>query len=433
MKSRPSILRAPPLCLLTAFMLALTMQAQQTAPAPPPPPKISKEKAAEAAAAIQPPMLVPVPPVAGSKKSIPTAPTPPPVMPAPLPSVRSSPQTLTPPPVPSVTRPMVAPAPRPPALPAPVDATTSKMQALEAATKGSGVVEAPRIATPAEKMPVTTSTSSSGQFRVHGKELTTRSAMSSHLDDIAAELRAVLNDSQPFSQPVLVQLHTGEEARKMPPGTPPVSVVITEVEATSGGGFHLQMTVTESAGLKLSDLRRETVRVLLAERIVRGHAKLTKPENRLLLPDWLFNGVLQAMDYRASARPSTMFAAIFKSGKIYGIEEIIEVSPTQMDSLSRSIYDTSCAALVMALVDQPNGGRNLNKFLNSLASDPRSERELLSAAFPEFAATASSLNKWWALQMATLAKRGMAEPLGPDESLRALEEAITIRYHAPEK
>lgn len=315
----------------------------------------------------------------------------------------------------------------PPATPPTVDATASKMQALEAVTKDDDVVVAPRIATPAEKMPVTTSTSSSGQFRVHGKELTTRSAMSSHLDAIAAEMRAVLNDSQPFGQPIIVQLNTGEDAAKQAPGTQPISVVITEI---TSGGFHLQMTITESAGLKLSELRRETVRILLAERIVRGHDKLTKPEDRLMLPDWLFTGVIQAMDYRAAARPTAMFAAIFKSGKIYGIEEIIETSPAKMDNLSRSIYETSCAALVMALVDQPTGGQRFNQFLSSLAVDPRSERELLDAAYPKFTATASSLNKWWALQMATLSKRGMAEPLGADESLKALEDASTIRYHA---
>jgi hypothetical protein len=418
MKTRPLLLRA-----LLALGPVFSMQAQQASPVPAPPPQINRDKAAEAAAAIQPPL--PVPAVPAAPKMLPAAPSLPPAAPPPLPPVAR--------PVPSLPQPSAPPVSVAPA-PAAPDNSASKMQALEAATSApGGAQEVPRVATPAEKMPVTTSTSASGQFRVHGKELSTRSAMSSHLDDIAAELRAVLGDSQPFSQPVVVLLNTGEDARKLPPGTPPVSIVITEVEAASGGGFHLQMTVNEGPDLKLGDLRRETVRVLLAERIVRGHAQLTKPENRLLLPDWLFNGVLQAMDYRAAARPSTMFAAIFKSGKIYGIEEIIEASPTQMDSLSRAIYDTSCAALVMALADQPNGGTRLNKFLNSLAADPRPERELLSAAFPEFNASASSLNKWWALQMATLAKRGMAEPLGPDESLRALEDAITIRYHAPEK
>ena len=406
MKTRLLILRLV-LCLgLIPAGSSLTSLAQ-TAPAPPPVPQIRKDKEAEAAAAIQAP-----------------APSPSALKPPPVPGMKASPSLPppVPPTIPDVPRPNVA-IPAPPA-----DSSDSKMEALEAVTKKNEVTVAPRIPTRAEKLPVTTSTSSSGQFLVYGKELTTRSAMSSHLDKIAAEMRAVLNDSQPHGQSIVVQLNTGEDAAKQPPGTPPVSVVITEI---TSGGFHLQLTVTESADLKLSDLRRETVRILLAERIVRGRTKITKPEDRLMLPDWLFTGVIEAMDFRAAARPSTMFAAIFQSGKIYGIEEILEVSPAKMDSLSRAIYETSCAALVMALADQPSGGQALNQFLSSLAADPRPERELLEAAFPKFAANSSSLNKWWSLQMATLAKRGMAEPLGADESLRALEGAITIRYHAP--
>ncbi len=251
--------------------------------------------------------------------------------------------------------------------------------------------------------------------------------MASHLDEVAAELRQTLRDTQPFTLPISVKLTTGEDAAKLPSGTPPVSPIITVVEP---GGILLELAIRESPLLKLSDVRRETVRLLLAERIVRGHQTLPKQENRLLLPDWLFTGVIQAMDYRAASRPTTMFAAIFRSGKIYGIEEIIEASPTQMDNLSRSIYETSCAALVMSLVDQPNGAQRFNTFLSSLAGDARTERELLNEAFPGFGASASSLNKWWSLQLATLAKRGMAEPLGPDESLRELENAITVHYHA---
>lgn len=432
MKMRRSLRHTLTLGLL-GLGASLSALAQQAPPVPPPPPKPggAKDPAAAAAAAIQAPAPMPSAEKPGAKLLPP--PTRPPGAQQTLQPSRVPP-TLTPPKI----TPPVAPAPvpaapapsLPPPTPPPADSSASKMQALDAVTKKGDAVVAPRIPLPADKLPVTTSTSSSGQFRVHGKELTTRSAMSSHLDQIAAELRAVLNDTQPYALPIVVQLNTGDEARQLPMGTPPVSVVVTEV---TEGGFHLQLTVTEGPALKLSDLRRETVRVLLAERIVRGQTKFTKPENRLLLPDWVFTGVMQAMDYRAAARPSTMFAAIFKSGKIYGIEEIIEVSPTQMDSLSRAIYETSCAALVMALIDQPTGGQRFTRFLSSLATDPRPERDLLTAAFPEFAATSSSLNKWWALQLATLAKRGMAEPLGPDESMRALEEAVTIRYHAPEK
>jgi hypothetical protein len=387
--------RRSPFAQVGALMfLCTTLLVVAQTPAPPVPPLTKEQK--EAAAAIEAPKTSVSPPLPGQLQGgTPAAPV----------------------------RPAPSPAPSPATAP---DASASKMQALEAATRKSAVVEAPRVAAPSDKVPITSSTSTSGQFIVHGKVFETRSAMSSRCEEISAELRKVLNDKEPWALPVVVLLNTGEEAAKSK--GPLISTVITEL---THGGFHLQVTVNDRPGLKADDLREKVVRVLLAERILRNHQKISMPEGRLLLPDWVMTGVLHAMDYRASARPSALFATIFRSGKIYGIEEIIEASPVEMDGLSRTIYETSCCALVLALVDQPEGASHFNKFLNALASDPRSERELLSAAFPNFAASASSLNKWWSLQLATLSKPGIAEPYTPAESLKAIEEAITIRYEAP--
>lgn len=337
------------------------------------------------------------------------------------------PKTAVPPPVPGQLQngAPAKPAAESPAAPAASDNSASKMQVLEAATQKPAVTEVPRVGTPSDKLPVTSSTSTSRQFIVHGKVFETRSAMSTRCEEVSQEVRKVLNDKEPWVLPIVVLLNTGEEAAKSK-GLP-ISTTISELNF---GGFHLQVTINEGPGLKAADLRKELVRALLAERILRNHQKIETPKGRLLLPDWIMTGVLHALDFRASPTPSAMFATLFRSGKIYGIEEIIEASPVEMDNLSRTIYETSCCALVLALVDQPSGPQNLNKFLNSLASDPRSERELLSAAFPNFAASASSLNKWWSLQLAALANPGVGEPLSAAESLKAIEEAITIHYEA---
>ncbi|MCX6852400.1 MAG: hypothetical protein NTY98_26215 [Verrucomicrobia bacterium] len=338
-----------------------------------------------------------------------------------------APKTVVPPPLPGQLQSVIPakPVAEPPATPVASGNSASKMQVLEAVTQKPAGTEVPRVGTPSDKLPVTSSTSTSRQFIVHGKVFETRSAMSTRCEEVSQEVRKVLNDKEPWVLPIVVLLNTGEEAAKSK-GLP-ISTTISEL---SFGGFHLQVTINEGPGLKAEDLRKELVRALLAERILRNHQKIETPKGRLLLPDWIMTGVLHALDFRASPTPSAMFATLFRSGKIYGIEEIIEASPVEMDNLSRTIYETSCCALVLALVDQPSGPQNLNKFLNSLASDPRSERELLSAAFPNFAASASSLNKWWSLQLAALANPGVGEPLTAAESLKAIEEAITIHYEA---
>ena len=123
--------------------------------------------------------------------------------------------------------------------------------------------------------------------------------MSSRCEEVSEELRKVLNDKEPWALPVVVLLNTGEEAAKSK--GPTVSTTITEM---THGGFHLQVTINDRPDLNDEDMRRELVRALLAERILRNHQQIATPEGRLLLPDWVMTGVMHAMDYKASARPS---------------------------------------------------------------------------------------------------------------------------------
>ena len=272
--------------------------------------------------------------------------------------------------------------------------------------------------------PMTKSTSTSGQFIVHGTALRIRNGVARRCEEVAESVRAVLKDKQPWVLPIVIHLRSAEES---PATGPAVSTQITEM---AHGGFHLQLTVLARPDLRMRDLESELFRVLLAERILRNQKAIVSKRERLL-PDWVFTGVVEAATYRERTRPSALFSILFESGKIYGIEEIIEASPTQMDSLSRAIYDTSCCALVLALLDQGEGADRFAKFLSSLASDSRSERELLDQWFPSVAASPTSLNKWWALQMATLAQPTVAEPLSPAESYEAIKAALILSYEAP--
>ncbi len=267
------------------------------------------------------------------------------------------------------------------------------------------------------------STSSSGQFIVHGNDLSLRSAFSSRCEEISTELGKLLRDHEPWAVPIVVLLNSGEAAKK---GDKAADMAVS---AITHGGFHIQVTINLRPDLRPSDVRSELIRALLAERILRNQKELTS-KRAVLLPDWLYTGVIEALDYRKHTRPSALFAAIFKSGKIFGIEEIIEASPVEMDGLSKTIYQTSCCALVLALLDQPEGGRRLNQFLSSLSSDSRPERDLLNQAFPSFTTSPASLNKWWALQLASLSNPGVSESLSAAETMKALEAALTLHYQA---
>lgn len=268
---------------------------------------------------------------------------------------------------------------------------------------------------------VTTSTGGKGQFIVHGKDLQTRGPFSNRCGDISERLRRLLKDEEPWVLPIVVALKTAPD---LVLSDPPVKTSISKI---TSGGFHLQVTVQIRPDLRPAALDAEITRILIAERILRNHAEITTKRS-MVLPDWLLTGVTQAMTFRDRSRPSAVFAAIFRSGKVYSIEEILDAAPGELDALSRTLYETSCCALVLALLDQVEGPMRLQKFLSMLAVDSRDDRELLNFCFPTLALSSSSLNKWWSLQMASLATPTVFETLGPTETQKALTEALTLRY-----
>jgi len=260
-----------------------------------------------------------------------------------------------------------------------------------------------------------------GQFIIHGADLKTRTDIGQQCDAISDELTRLLRDTQEWSSPIVISIKTPPNLTLSEPA------VRANFAQLSEGGFHLQLNVQIRPDYNSNDLRSELIRMLIAERILRDHKEITTTRTRIL-PDWFLVGVTEALSYRERSRPSALFAAVFKSGKVYGIEEILGVSPGTLDALSRTIYETSCCALVLALIEQPEGGLRMSKFLNALATDNRSDRELINQWFPGIAQSKASLDKWWALQMANMSRPSVFENLDPGETAKALDEALMLRF-----
>ena len=321
--------------------------------------------------------------------------------------LNDTPPTLSLPPLPSLPK-----APEQAAPPPPKEAPVTKPNMSGLAPKK------PALTLPADRQ---SSTSGDGQFIVHGADLATRTWFTNQCETIASDLRKLLHDPAPWGIPINISVRTA----------PNISLtdqaVIMGVRPMAPSGFQLQVTVQMRPDLNTNDLRSELIRVLLAERILRDHRELTSTR-RPVLPEWLFTGVTEALRFRERARPSATFAAVFKTGKVFGIEEILGAAPTSMDALSRSIYETSACALVLMLLDQPEGNIRMAKFLHALASDSRSDGEVLKQWFPGLAQSKTSLDKWWSLEMAHMSRPSVWETLDPQETAKALELALAFHY-----
>ena len=300
---------------------------------------------------------------------------------------------------------------------------------LLAQSEKPGTVAAPPLRP--RPAPPASSTSATGQFVVHGADLTTRGAFCVLSDETAAALGRLLHDDARYLLPVIIVL-------KAPPETaltgPPVTWNISQL---SHGGFHLQMNVQLRSDFRGDDYSRELVRILIAERILRNHKQLATPKEgetpHQVLPDWLLTGVTQALEFRSRSRPSALFAAVFRNGQVYSIDHILSANPTQLDAVTRGIYETSACALVLALLEQQDGPLRFAKFLNALAVENKPARELLKQHFPGLSASKNSLEKWWTLQMAALATPTALEAMNPDTTEAKLDEALTLVFGPLEK
>lgn len=267
---------------------------------------------------------------------------------------------------------------------------------------------------------VTSSTSATKQFIIYGADLQTRGAFCLLCEDIASDLGRLLKDDGRFALPIVVVLRTPPNVNLSEP------VITYSFSQLAYGGFHLQINVELRREFNTEDFSKELVRMLLAERILRNHKEVQTTRTQLL-SGWLLTGVTQAMEFRSRSRPSALFAAVFRSGQVYSIDRIIEANPKELDALARGIYETSSCALVLALLDQVDGGVRFSRFLNGLATGKKGDRELLKEHFPTLGVSKNSLEKWWTLQMASLATPSTFEAMSYVQTEEALEPALTFR------
>jgi len=80
----------------------------------------------------------------------------------------------------------------------------------------------------------------------------------------------------------------------------------------------------------------------------------------------------------------------------------------------------------MALMSQPEGERSLRRFLEKLPVEADEVRGVLGDTFPSMAKSSSALEKWWGLQMVSLAEPGVMELMSGAESAQRLQQIFSF-------
>jgi hypothetical protein len=272
-----------------------------------------------------------------------------------------------------------------------------------------------------------TSRSRSRQFIIHGKDGHTRGAFCVFCEDVKDDFLGLLGQPDRWRSPIVLQLsgHTTAISGD--------KLIRPKIFQLAGGGLRLQADIEISDGFTAQLLREGVIRLLLAELILRSHSTADFKGQGSLLPEWLSVGVTEAIEYRRQGRPTELASSILRSGKIISVTDIISADSRKINSISREIYRASCCYLIRALVGQDEGSMKMGRMIGDLAVFRGSPQALLEKHFPGIDGSHNSLEKWWVLELASIAQPTVKDILDPLKSERALGDSLKIRYVEQER
>jgi hypothetical protein len=265
----------------------------------------------------------------------------------------------------------------------------------------------------------------SGRFRILGGNAATRRAFAAQAEEIASEYARLLAGNAGKGAPITIQLHD-------PAVVSPLYASVREALESVGDTFRAVIHVRLDAGATPDAFRSALVRCLLAGDILQGR-RPGEVRAGNLVPAWLHRGVMAALDYREQGGRSPVAATVFARGRAFPVEKLLKESPDGMTAAGLAAYDASACGLLLTLLELDNGGGRFRRLLADFASFDAEAATQIRHHFQEMAESDRALEKWWALQVAQMARPGATDFLGAGESERLLARALLTEWTPPGK
>ncbi len=270
--------------------------------------------------------------------------------------------------------------------------------------------------------------SSTKQFRITGGAPRERAIIAQLAEEAKDELLRLTEERDAWKVPVSIALH-GKSGDPMPLRTAALQILFSEV------GYDIRLDIHLSRGIEHERFKFATTAALIYERALRSHPA-TESETPYSVPPWLVDGLREATAWRLNQSDRRLYEALFKTGGLFKTDEIFAVTDPifeEMDAAMRAAFRVSSGALVMALLQQPQGKEGFRAFLTDVADYQGEMPSLLRRHFPELNLSETSLSKWWALQLANIGARNLAtDILTIAQTETALAEALRLSFRTPE-
>ena len=277
--------------------------------------------------------------------------------------------------------------------------------------------------------------SSTKQFRVVGGDTRDRGNIAMLAEETKDELLRLTGEQgltvdkrSEWKVPVDIVLH-GQSGDPMPSRTIATQILVSEVSYTVKLDVHL------SRGIEPERFKYATTAALVYERALRDRP-LQQDDTPLIVPPWLVSGLREATAWRLSQSDRRLYEALFKTGGLFKIDDLFSMDAASfedIDGAMRAAFQVSCGALVMALLEQPQGEEGFRSLLTEVASFQGEMPALLRKHFPELNLSETSLSKWWALQLANIGGQNLAtDILTIARTDTVLSEALRLNFRNPE-
>jgi hypothetical protein len=294
--------------------------------------------------------------------------------------------------------------------------------------------------------------SRSGMFRVSGGDSARRGSVALLLEQTKDNFEDLLKngteaeDSKLKNAPIRMTPKGQVADFKVPvdvilsgnPGDPPPPrSVIYEIVLTPQA-FILRIRVHRARGIDNELLERAALTMILYERALRGENPANYDEKdveTLVIRPWLVEGLIEANKWRTNRADRRLYEGVFRQGGGFTADEIFELPEPnyrRLDGASKLSFRALSGALVMALIEQPDGRSAFQSFCSEAARFSGEMPVLLRKHFPQMNLSGNSLQKWWALKLARMVQPQLTEVLSIRDTELALDEAMRFHLRGPD-
>jgi hypothetical protein len=266
------------------------------------------------------------------------------------------------------------------------------------------------------------------QFRITGGEALDRATIALLAEETKDELLRLTEEKDAWKVPITITLH-GKAGDPLPARTEALKILISET------GYELRLDVHLSRGIEHERFKQVATSALIYERTLRNRSTADS-ETPFLVPPWLVDGLREGIAWSLNQSDRRLYGALFKTGGLFKIDELFALDPRgveDIDAAMRAAFRVSSGALVMALLQQPQGKEGFRAFLSDVAAYEGEMPALLRKHFPELNLSETSLSKWWALQLANIGGQNLASDiLTISQTEAALNDALRLNFRTAE-